>query len=59
MEAGIKSGKIQKEASSSSVRKPFAGKKYVNVVYNQRSQDRTERHLTVGAVMIPKRAPIQ
>ena len=41
VEAGIKSGKIQKEASSSLVRKPFAGKKEVSDVYHQRNQDST------------------
>ena len=34
VEAGIKSGNIQKSASSSAVRKPFVGKKEVSVVYN-------------------------
>ena len=59
VEAGIKSGKIQKDASSSAVRKPFIGKKEVGVVYHQRNQDRIERRPTVGAVMIPKPAPTQ
>ena len=44
VEAGIKSGKIQKDSSSSTtVRKPFIGKKEVAVVYLQRNQDRVER----------------
>ena len=35
VEAGIKSGKIQKDASASTVmRKPFTGKKEVSVVYS-------------------------
>ena len=59
VEAGIRSGKIQKDASSSAARKPFSGKKKVSIVYNQRNQDRTERLPTVGAVMIPKHAPNQ
>ena len=55
MEAGIKSGKIQKDSSSSTtVRNPFIGKKEVAAVYPQRNQDRVERRPMVGAVMIPK-----
>ena len=42
VEAGIKNGKIQKDASSATVRKPFTGKKEVVVVYSQRNQDRAE-----------------
>ena len=57
VEAGIKSGKIQKDASSSAVRKPFIGKKEVGVVYPQRNQDKTEHCPTVWAVIIPKTAP--
>ena len=34
VEAGIRSGKIQKDASSSAARKLFAGKKEVSVIYN-------------------------
>ena len=59
VEAGIRSGKIQKDASSSAARKPFSGKKEVSVVYNQRNQDRTERRPAVGVVMISKPAPTQ
>ena len=55
MEAGIKSGKIQKDSSASTVvRKPFTGKKEVSAVYPQRNQGRAERRPMVGAVMIPK-----
>ena len=59
MEAGIKSGKIQKDASSATVRKPFIGKKEVSVVYPQRNQDRTKRRPMVGDIMIPNPAPTQ
>ena len=59
VEAGIKSGKIQKDASSSAVRKPYFRKKEVSVVYNERNQDRTEHRPTVGAIVIPKPAPTQ
>ena len=34
VEYGIKSGKIQKDASSSAGKRPFVGKKEVSVVYN-------------------------
>ena len=55
VEAGIKSGKIQKDSSASTaVRKPFTGKKEVYVVYPQRNQRRAERRPIVGAVMILK-----
>ena len=59
MEAGIMSGKIQKDASSNAARKPFSGKKEVSSTYSQRNQDRTERRPSVGAVMISKLAPTQ
>ena len=59
VEAGIKSGKIQKDESSSAVRKPFIGKKEVDVAYPQRNQDRTEHRPMVGVVMIPKLVPTQ
>ena len=59
VEAGIKSGKIQKDASFAAMRKPFIGKKEVGDVYPQRNQDRTEHRPMVGTVMIPKSAPTQ
>ena len=59
VEAGIKNGKIQKDASSAAVRKPFNGKKEVVAVYPQRNQDQVERRPIVGVVMIPKPAPTQ
>ena len=59
VEAGIRSGKIQKDTSSSTLKKPFMGKKEVNAIYNPRSQNRTEHLPTVGAVMIHKPAPTQ
>ena len=59
VEAGIRSGKIQKDASSSAGKRPFVGKKEVSVVYNQQNQSRTKRCLAVGAVMISKPAPTQ
>ena len=41
VESGIRSGKIQKDASASTaMRKPFIGKKEVSVVYPQRNQGR-------------------
>ena len=50
VEVGIKSGKIQKDASSAAVRKPFIGKKEVVVVYPQRNQDMVERRPMVGTL---------
>ena len=53
VEAGIKSGKIQKDASvSTATKKTFPAKKEASAVYSQKSQGRTERWPTVGAVMI-------
>ena len=48
VEAGIKSGKIQRYASSSTIKKLFTGKKEVSVAYDHRNQDRTERRPAVG-----------
>ena len=59
VEAGIKSGKIQRDASSSAIKKPFTRKKEVSVAYDHKNQDRTERRPAVGAVMISKPAPTQ
>ena len=53
VEAGIKSGKIQKDASASAaIKKTFPAKKEVSAVYSQRGQGRVERRPAVGAVMI-------
>ena len=44
VEAGIKSGKIQKDASASTaIKKTFPAKKEVSAVYTQRNQGRMER----------------
>ena len=59
VEAGIRSGKIQKDTSSSAGKRPFMGKKEVSAAYSQRNQGRTEHHPTVGAVMISKPAATQ
>ena len=49
VEADIRSGKIQKDASASTVAKnPFTGKKEVSAVYSQRNQGRTERDQQLG-----------
>ena len=55
VEAGIKSGKIQKDASASAaIKKTFPAKKEVSAVYSQRGQGRVECRPAVGAVMIQK-----
>ena len=46
MEAGIKSGEIQRDASSGIVKKKFSGKKEVNDAYCKRNQRKTERRPT-------------
>ena len=38
VEAGIRSGKIQKDSTSSAVKKPFTGKKEARAVYGPRGQ---------------------
>ena len=53
VKAGIKSGKIQKDTSTSiAIKKTFPAKKEVSAVYSQRSQRRVDRLPAVGAVMI-------
>ena len=59
VEAGIRSGKIQKDASSSTTRNPFSGKKEVSATYSKGNQGRTEHRPTVGAVKISKPIPTQ
>ena len=56
VEVGIRSGKIQKDASSSSVKKHFAGKKEASAVYSPRCQNRAEQSQTVSSMMIPRPA---
>ena len=56
VEAGIRNGKIQKDTSSSSVKKPFTGKKEASAIYSPRGQSRSEHHPMVSAVMIPRPA---
>ena len=59
VEASIKSEKIQRDASSSMMKKPFVGKKEVSVAYDHRNQNKTERRPTVWAVMISNPVPNQ
>ena len=54
IEAGIKSGKIQKGASASTEKKPF--KKEASAVYGPRRQIKLERHQAVNALVISKPA---
>ena len=58
-EADIKSGKIKRDASSSTTKRPFTGKKEVSAAYGQRNHNKTEHHPTVGAVMISNPASNQ
>ena len=52
IEDGIKSGKIQKGASSSTEKKPF--KKESSVVYSSKSQNRPEHRQAVNVVVISR-----
>ena len=54
IEAGIKSGKIHKGASSGTDKKPF--KKESSDVYSLKSQNRPERRQAVNAVVISRPA---
>ena len=54
VEAGIRSGKIQKDASSSAVKKPFVGKKEASAVYSSRNQNQPERLQVVNVVVISR-----
>ena len=56
VEVGIRSGKIQKDASSSLVMKPFTGKKEASAIYSLRGQSRAEHCQIVSDVMIPRPA---
>ena len=59
VESGIKSGKIQMAASSSTVKKLFIGKKETNVVYGQRICVKNDRHQSIGVVLISNLTPVQ
>ena len=52
VEGGIRSGKNQMAASSSTAKKSFNGKKEANVVYNQKGRSKGDLHQSVGAIMI-------
>ena len=54
IEAGMKSGKIQKGASANSEKKPF--KKEASAVYGSKRPERPERRQSVNVVMIAKPA---
>ena len=57
---GIRSGKIQKDVSASTtVKKPFTGRKEVSAVHSHMNQGGTERRPTVEDIMIPKPASDQ
>ena len=47
VESGIRSGKIQVAASSSTVKKTVSGKKEINVVYCQKDRTRNDRNQSV------------
>ena len=53
VKAGIKSGKVQKDAfASTAIKKILPAKKEVSAIHTKRNQGRIERRPTVGAVMI-------
>ena len=59
VESGIKSGKIHLASTSNAVKKSFIGKKETNDVYGSRSRAKTDRHHSVGAVLISNPTPTQ
>ena len=46
-------------ASSIAEKKPFAGKREVNVVYGQKGRNREDYHQSLGAVMVSNSAHVQ
>ena len=54
VEAGIRSGKIHKNVSSSAVKKSFTGKKEASAVYGPRGQSRPDHRQAVNAVVISR-----
>ena len=56
---GIRSGKIQVGASSSSLKKTFNRKKETNVVYGQKGCVGCDRNQSVRAVLIYNFAPVK
>ena len=59
VEAGILSGKIQKNTSSSTEKKSFGGKREANVVHDQKGRNKADYHQSVGAVLISNLARTQ
>ena len=58
VEGGIRSGKIQVDASSSTVKNTFNRKKETNVVYVQKSHTISNHNPSIGAVLISNLAPV-
>ena len=54
VEAGIRSGKIQKDTSLSAVKKPFTNKKVASAVYSSRSQNQPEHRQAANEVVISR-----
>ena len=52
VEAGILSGKIQKNTSSSTEKKSFGGKREANAVHSQKGRSKADYHQSVGVVFI-------
>src|ERR1051325_4401363 len=59
IEAGIKSGKIHIESSSSAAKRSFGGKKEANAVYGQKSRVKVDPTQSVGVVVIFNPTPAQ
>ena len=59
VEAGIMSGKIQKNTSSSTEKKSFGGKREANAVHDQKGRSKADYHQSVGAVLISNSARTQ
>ena len=59
VEAGILSGKIQKDTSSITEKKSFGGKREANAVHGQKGHSKADYHQSVGAVLIYNSARTQ
>ncbi|XP_058757581.1 uncharacterized protein LOC131630853 [Vicia villosa] len=59
VESGIRSGKIQVGATSSTTKKPYHGKNESNVVHSQKGRNKNDQNQSVGAVLISAPKPQQ
>ena len=59
IKSGINSGKILMATSLNAAKKQFGGKKEVNSIYGHKSRNKSNRHQSVGAMLISNPSPVQ